>query len=184
VDEPADARVPGTGASRSILVKLPAALRSEAIHLRFLQRGEQIDVRVASHSESAVRELRENLPQLLTRLQQAGFSADSFGAGADRIPALERADNSAEADRRSSFTGEQDQHQQQRHEDDRDSPGQNRKSGGEDLERMAMARRGVPRDLFRQLFSSAPAGNTAASARPLGADSAELTPQHDERRHR
>lgn len=63
-------------AARSMLVRVPGELHGEPLQLRFLQRGEQLDVRLASGSEVAAREIREHLPQLLARLGQIGFSAE------------------------------------------------------------------------------------------------------------
>lgn len=66
------------GASRSLLVKLPMEADGEAVHLRFLQRGDQVNVRVASPSESLAQQIREHLPTLLTRLQHAGFRTEGI----------------------------------------------------------------------------------------------------------
>ncbi len=63
-------------AARSLLVRLPAEHRGEAVQLRFLQRGDQIDVRVTSASEATAQELREQLPTLVGRLQQAGIATE------------------------------------------------------------------------------------------------------------
>ena len=77
-------------AARSILVKLPTELRGEPVQLRFLQRGTQLDVRIASPSISTAQELREQLPALLSRLQQAGFSSEK---GNDLQPGRESGEN-------------------------------------------------------------------------------------------
>jgi hypothetical protein len=100
-----------TGATRSLLVRLPAELRGEAVQLRFLQRGDQIDVRIASTSESAAQELREQLPALVGRLQQAGMvteRASTLQPGGEAHDLLRRGDGQP---------GEARQHQQQSSDD-------------------------------------------------------------------
>ncbi len=108
----ADPAMPPAPSARSLLVRVPADSQEEAVQLRFLQRGEQIDVRVASVSESAARELREHLPSLVARLQQAGFTTE-------RIHGLQQEQETQDASRRGNGSMEQQsqrQGQEQSHE--------------------------------------------------------------------
>ncbi|MCW5962993.1 MAG: hypothetical protein KIT83_03055 [Bryobacterales bacterium] len=95
---------PATPSSpRSLFIRIPAESREDAVNLRFLQRGDHIDVRVSSPSEATAREMREHLPSLLSRLHQAGFATE-------RVAPLDAPEGNPDAARRGDGSGSSRQH--------------------------------------------------------------------------
>jgi len=66
------------GVARSMIVRVPADSTGESVQLRMLQRGDQLDLRILTASDNTVRDLRQNLPDLLARLSNLGLHAEQI----------------------------------------------------------------------------------------------------------